>query len=507
MKICSFEEKQKQQEKLLEKGVSTPFLRSEEKGQSLAREIVSRISKGQKVVFVCCGDLEGMALLSAARLVHAAEREVVIGIVGFSPSFAPMGWKIFIDLLKKRGVKTIFFLDKKREWEAFFSASIGGAMLIATFFSHWKSRMERQSFGEWAVRSFPAVIGIELPLGYPEAVPVQETWCFDFPVEEIMDYPLRGLAGRQKILMTYGIEKDIIGTTSLSTPEDVAGLLRLRQPEGHKGTFGRLLIVGGSEYYPGAVHLAAQGGLHSGCGLVTVATELAMYGRDSQVTYLPLPPQQEREVLEGYLQKLHTSSILIGNGWGDSPHHVELLRFLLLQPYVSHLVLDADALNLVARFPELFEILETQTKLCGKNLVLTPHGGEIVRLLRVTPDVFRLQRKELTLGLAEKVRVTIVQKNATTLIATPTGEVWYSCYGNDALAKGGSGDILAGLVGGLLATGYDGRDAALVATFLLGTAAELFTKKFPAEAATPLRLVEFLPEAWKVLYSFRYSLS
>ncbi|MFN4217151.1 MAG: NAD(P)H-hydrate dehydratase, partial [Brevinematales bacterium] len=273
-----------------------------------------------------------------------------------------------------------------------------------------------------------------------------------------------------------------------------------RSPEGHKGTFGRLLIVGGSENFPGAIFLAAAGALRSGCGLVTIASGIPLSWKEPQITYLPLLPQREKETLEAYLQKLHTSTILVGNGWGEDPGHIELLQFLLSQPYAQHIVLDADALNLLSRSPDLFELLEKQKSFQRKNLVLTPHGGEAVRLFRVTPDIFRLKRKALCIEFSRRLSATLVQKNATTLIATPDGEVWYSCYGNNALAKGGSGDILAGLIGGLLASGYDGRDASLVATFLLGKAAELFTENYPAEACTPESLLYFLPEAWKRLY-------
>lgn len=503
MRVCSFHEKQKRENRLCEKGVSTPFLRSEEKGQAIAREVITTTPPGQKVVFVCSSDLDGMALLSAARIVYASGREVVVGIVSPAGEWTPAGWKNHLEIGKKRGIKTIFFLDKTKGWNDFLLASVGGQRIIATFFSHWRARIDRQSFGEWAIRSFPFVIGVELPFGYPEAIPVHQTWCLDVAVEEIMEYPWRGIAGEMKVIPTYGSDTADMGKTFLSTMEEVAGLLHIRSPEGHKGTFGRLLIVGGSENYPGAVFLAGAGALRSGCGLVTIASGTPLPYKDPQITYLPLPPQREKETLETYLQKLHTSTILVGNGWGEDRRHIELLRFLLSQPYASHIVLDADALNLLSRFPELFELLEKQKSLQRKNLVLTPHGGEAVRLLRVTPDIFRTRRKELCVEFSRRLSATLVQKNATTLIATPDGEVWYSCYGNNALAKGGSGDILAGLIGGLLASGYEGRDAALVATFLLGKTAELFTENYPAEACTPESLLSLLPEAWKRLYDIR----
>ncbi|MCX7882400.1 MAG: NAD(P)H-hydrate dehydratase [Brevinematales bacterium] len=507
MQVYSFQEKQKHEEKLFERGISSPFLRSEEKGQAIAREIIARIPQKQKIVFVCAPDTQGMALLSAARLVHGSNHEIVVGVVASTGSFTPSGWKNHLDLLKKRGIKTVFSLCTPKGWNAFLLASVGGALLVASPFSLWEAKVEKQCFGEWVIKSFGFVVGIELPLGYPNAFPVHETWCLDAFTEEILDYPFRGLAGKPKVLPTYLGEITDHGKTFISLPEDLSGLLRLRRREGHKGTFGRLLIVGGSETYPGALVLAAKGALYSGCGLVTIATDIPSFFADPQMTYLPLSPQRAQETLEAYLQKLHTSTILVGNGWGEDPKHHEWLRFLLSQPYASHIVVDADGLNLLARSEDLFELLEKQKHFPRKSLVLTPHRGEAVRLLRVTPDVFSSKRKELTLHLARRLSATVVQKDATTLIVTPEGEVWYSCYGNDALAKGGSGDILAGLLAGLLTSGYDAKDASLVATFLLGKTAELFTQTFPAEASTPEHLLKLLPEAWKILYSLRESSS
>jgi len=274
--------------------------------------------------------------------------------------------------------------------------------------------------------------------------------------------------------------------------------VRPRYPHTHKNSYGRLLIVGGSQAYPGACRLAAQGALQSGCGLVTLACEESVIGHDDEVTYLVLPQAKEIATLEAYLQKLHTTAILVGNGWGNDESRREILRYILQQPYVKRIVIDADGLNLLARFEDLLEILTLQDKV----IVLTPHVGEAVRLCRVSPDVFRSRRKELVLEMAKKWGVTLCQKDAVTLVATPDGELWFSDFGNHALAKGGSGDVLAGLIGGLIASGYEAKEAALVAAYLLGKSAEIFVEEFPAEASRPHAILSLLPQAWKSLYEY-----
>ncbi|MFN4216436.1 MAG: hypothetical protein ACK4HQ_03430, partial [Brevinematales bacterium] len=170
MRVYSFAEKQREEAKLCEKGVNTHFLRSEEKGQAIARQLIEKTISGEKVVFVCSSDSDGMALLSAARIVYASGRDVVVGIVSPVGAWTPSGWKEHVEILKKRGIKTIFFLDKPRGWNAFLNASLGGQKIIATVFSCWKARVDCQFFGEWVIRSFPFVIGVDLPFGYPEAV-------------------------------------------------------------------------------------------------------------------------------------------------------------------------------------------------------------------------------------------------------------------------------------------------------------------------------------------------
>jgi len=502
MRIAPWRAKQKNEHTLIERGLSTPLLRSEEKGQAIAREIMKTLPRGEKVVFVGASDQEGMALLSASRLLYLSGREVVMGLVSSAPF--PPGWKTLSRVFTRRGGR-IFSLDTLRGWKRFCATAAGARLLVGTPLTTWEAAVERKTFDEWAMKNFPRLVGIELPLGYPHPLPVYETWSLDFPVEEILDFPLRGLCGEHHTLLSFS-EQEETGHLFLSTPEEVAALIRQRPAEGHKGTFGRVLIVGGSRSYPGAVFLAAQGALVSGCGLVTIATEAPLNGQDPQVTYLPLPPGEEIATLETYLQKLHTTTLLIGNGWGNQPEHASWLAFLLTQPYVSRLVIDADGINLLARSSDLVDLLTHQPTLQRKQIVLTPHGGEAVRLLRVTPDQFRARRRELIHHLASQLHATIVQKDATTMIATPE-EVWYSCYGNNALAKGGSGDILAGLIAGLLATGYDGRDASLVATFLLGKAAELFHTRYPAEASTPERVWHYLPDAWKHLYTLKHATS
>ncbi len=506
MWVCSFEEKTRGEKQLYEKGVTTPFFRAEEKGGSIAREILSLYPQRQRIAIWCSSNEWGMSALVCARMLHAAGKDVVLGIFPEGRDI-PRGWRGYLSLLRKQGLKSIFSLEKASRRNRFFEACRGADMLVGFPIFLWGKRKEYTGLLEWVVGSFSLVIGIEVPLGYPHnCIPMHETWCLDFPVEEILDLPYKPWVGKQRILFSFllpAFYENACSHSFVSTLSEVAGLLRQRPLESHKGSFGRLLIIGGSETYPGAVFLAGRAALQSGCGLVTIASEPPLASEDPRITYLPLHQGEALAILEAHLQRLSTSTILVGNGWGDDPSHGEYLRFLLTQPYVKKIVIDADGLNLLARSPLLWDTLKKQQQHQPKEIVLTPHVGEMVRLLRVAADDFRRERKTHTLRLSQELQAVIVQKDATTLIATPEGELWYSSYGNTALSKGGSGDILAGLIGGLMAAGYTSRDATLVGCFLLGRSAELWIEHYPPESATPFEILSCIPQAWKELYEMR----
>lgn len=499
MKILPLSEKLSFEESLFSRGITTPLLRAEEMGQTIGRALLSENKQTTRMVFLISPSIWGNALLAAARLIHASGMHVVLGLLP-EKNGNPPAWKSLLRLLRKRNVQDIFSLSSIYQWKRFFAACQGASHCVCAPFLSWNTPLSQHAFGDWVLRTISIIIGIEVPCGWPDdCIPVQKTWCIDFPAAEILDSPIRQFVGERVVLSSF-LPKDIFDKIDkpwfLSTQEELRGFLRQRLSDGHKGTFGRTLLIGGSSSYPGALAMAAKAALHSGCGLVTVAIEEPIPFLGHEVTYLSLPEGKELSTLESYLQKLTISSILVGNGWGDNPTHKDWLRFLITQPYVKRIIIDADGLNLLARNQDLFEILLHHQKM----LVLTPHGGEMVRLLRVSPEHFRLHRWQLTYEFAVHINATLIQKDATTLIATPDGELWFSCYGNNALAKGGSGDILAGLIAGLMASGYDGRDASLVAAFLLGKTAEIYTSSHPAESSTPLKLLSLLPEAWKILY-------
>jgi NAD(P)H-hydrate epimerase len=267
-------------------------------------------------------------------------------------------------------------------------------------------------------------------------------------------------------------------------------LHRPRQKFSHKGTFGHALLVAGSFGKMGAAVLSAKACLRSGVGLLTVhaprsgnlvlqtSVPEAMSSADHRARLWAEVPE-----MQGY------SSIGVGPGIGKAPETARALQGLL-QAYNKPMVLDADALNLLSENPGWWDFLP-------KNSILTPHPKEFERLFGKTENDF--QRNDLHRTKAQEHSVFIVLKGANTAIACPDGECWFNSTGNPGMATGGAGDVLTGILTGLLAQGYPPKSAALLGVYLHGLAGDLAASALSQEALTAGDLVEFLGKAWLVL--------
>lgn len=251
-------------------------------------------------------------------------------------------------------------------------------------------------------------------------------------------------------------------------------MLPPRSTLGHKGRFGHLLVVAGAPGKTGAATLSGNGAVRSGCGLVTVATpatvhdivevkltEAMSFGLVDQDGLLTVDalPQIEQLLAE-------RQALAIGPGLGQSGELSKLIATLVATVKVPT-VIDADGLNLLANQ------LDCLLQRCDQPLVITPHPGEMARLTGLTVAEVEADRFDVARNFAVKYGVVVLLKGVRTLIAAPDGRVNINTSGNDGLASGGSGDVLTGLIGGLLAQGMDGFTAATLGAWLHGRAAEL----------------------------------
>lgn len=272
---------------------------------------------------------------------------------------------------------------------------------------------------------------------------------------------------------------------------DLVGLLHSRPQFAHKGSFGHALVVAGGFGHIGAAVLATRAALRSGAGLVTshvpsgglgilqTAAPEAMCSVDPSDRLITELPQ-----LGAY------SAIGIGPGLGTDEATATAIK-RLIQDAPAPLVIDADALNILAQNPTWLAFLPPGT-------ILTPHPKEFDRLVGRTVGS-GYQRLELAREVALKNRCIVVLKGAWTAVCDTSGRVFFNSTGNPGMAKGGSGDALTGLLAGLLAQGYPSLSAALLGVYLHGHAGDLAARRLGMDGMIAGDLIEELPEAWRAL--------
>ncbi len=243
-------------------------------------------------------------------------------------------------------------------------------------------------------------------------------------------------------------------------------ILPARQTDAHKGTFGSLAIVGGDASMVGAVLLSARAALLSGAGRVYAAC---------LSTSAPSVDMMHPEIMFRKLADLtnlaQLDCVVVGPGLGQSQAAIELLEFWLSQNIV--MLIDADALNLIAKYPHL-------TAICKNRLaetVITPHLGEAARLLGMSSGYIQQNRIDSALNLAHALHATCVLKGANTVVAHDDDNYFINTTGNVGLANGGTGDVLSGIIGSFLAQGLSGLDAAKLGVFVHGAAADVLVAK------------------------------
>ena len=253
-----------------------------------------------------------------------------------------------------------------------------------------------------------------------------------------------------------------------------SSLLPARPVDGHKGTFGKVLVVAGSRRYIGAVALAAEAAYRSGAGLVTVATTVQLIntvaGQLREPTWLPLPDVEGAiaasaadaliEAADGY------DSLLLGCGLGNHESTRAFLRRLFARGSLPPLVLDADALNLLSQEAEWWARLPS-------DAIITPHPGELARLTGLSAAAINADRWTVARQCANEWNLVLLLKGAHTLIAAPDGGISVLPFKTDALSTAGAGDVLAGLIAGLRAQGLNAFDSARLGAYVHGSAGKI----------------------------------
>ena len=265
---------------------------------------------------------------------------------------------------------------------------------------------------------------------------------------------------------------------SLAEAREMRALLPPRPFGSHKGTFGHLLLLAGSVGKTGAAALAAAAALRAGAGLVTLGVPASLNDilevKLTEAMTLPLPEAAAARALGAAawapINEFQGGkfTLALGPGMGTHPETRELVG-RLMRDFAGPLVIDADGLNSLAE-------AAAGLKDAAGPRILTPHPGEMARLVGLTTPAVQARRLDLARETAAKFGVTLVLKGAQTVVAAPDGRASLNSTGNPALASGGTGDVLTGLIGGFLAQGLIPWDAARLGVYLHGLAADYFVR-------------------------------
>ncbi len=293
------------------------------------------------------------------------------------------------------------------------------------------------------------------------------------------------------VCLPIGLSKtylsDLKSDNKYITAKMVKKIVQKRHKFDHKGTYGHALLIAGSYGKMGAAILAAKACLRAGVGLLT--THFPISGYEIMQTAVPEAmvciDESGTRFCKSDEKDLY-QAIGIGPGIGQKK---ETLNSLIgvLNNTKKPVVLDADALNLIANNTDLYDLIP-------ENSILTPHPGEFRRLVGKTSSFFEQYQKQIE--LAKKQKVIIVLKGAHTSIALPNGKCYFNSTGNPGMATAGSGDVLTGILTSLLAQGYEPKKAAILAVYLHGLAGNLAAKKTGQQALIASDIIDFLGAAF-----------
>ena len=355
------------------------------------------------------------------------------------------------------------------------------------------------------------VIAVDVPSGLPSdggavdwpAARATVTVTFGSPKRGHVLPPACDHVG-ELVVADIGIPAECIAAAdpSLFLLEDADGAeaFPLRRRGAHKGDFGHLLIAAGSVGKTGAAVLAAGGALRAGAGLVTVATPepclAVVAGARPEAMTEPLPSTPGGGFDEAGLPRLlelagERDAVVLGPGLGQDPGTRALVRVFVRECPVP-LVIDADGLNALAAGGGEASALDALRR--GAPTILTPHPGEMARLVGARASEVQRERPERAVALARETGAVVVLKGERTLVAEPSGRAAVAATGNPGMATGGTGDILAGVVGSLLAR-HGALLSATAAVVVHGRAGDLAARERGEEGMTAGDVVEALPAA------------
>ncbi len=356
------------------------------------------------------------------------------------------------------------------------------------------------------------VIAVDIPSGVEAdtakyidlAIRADQTITFANPKLGNLLYPGAEFNGRVKVV-DIGIPQESIEqqqiNVNLIDNNLVKKLLPNRRDNSHKGDYGKVLIVAGSIGMSGAATLTAEASLKMGAGLVTVAAPPSINSilemKLTEAMTYPLAGDEEGVITKSSLADIkdllaERDLLTIGPGLGQSEEINQIIKELILT-IDKPLIIDADGLNAIKDV----DILKERRY----PLILTPHPGEMARLINKSIKEVTTNPIAVATNFASKYQVNLVLKGSRTIVAMPTGEAYINIIGNSGMATGGSGDVLTGLITALFAQGINPNDATIIAVYLHALAGDLAAEELTKYSLLPSDLIKYLPQGIRAVKS------
>jgi NAD(P)H-hydrate epimerase len=311
--------------------------------------------------------------------------------------------------------------------------------------------------------------------------------------------PENAVAVGEVRILDIGLHPDylsqVTGESELLDEAIIAAIFKPRKSFANKGNFGHALLMAGSYGKIGAAVLGARACLRSGAGLLTCQVPVCGYSiLQSTVPEAMIMTDTDEKIHTGFTGDLGIYSVVgVGPGIGQDNRTVTFLRDILTR-YKRPMVVDADALNILSAHPDLFPLLPPYS-------ILTPHPKEFERLFGPSPDDFA--RMEMAREQARVHQCVIILKGHYTFVAMPGGKSYFNSTGNAGMAKGGSGDVLTGILTALLSQSYSPGEAALLGVYLHGLAGDLAARSWSQESMLPTDLTDHLGQAFQLIQKTR----
>lgn len=357
------------------------------------------------------------------------------------------------------------------------------------------------------------IVSIDMPTGLDadrgttlgKCIKPQLTITLGLPKVGLVTYPGAKHVGHLEIV-DIGIPEKVIREKHVYlnwiTEDEIATLLPSRDPDSHKGSYGHVLVLAGSPGLTGAATLTSLAGLRSGAGLVTLgiphSLQSAMATKLTEVMTWGLPETAKHSLDMNaeplILDFLHKANVLaVGPGISTHEQTLALVR-RLIQASTRPMVIDADGLSAFSQDPVV-------CKSAKVPLILTPHPGEMARLIHSTTKDVQSNRIGIAQKFAKEYKVYLVLKGARTIIAEPGGQVYLNPTGNPGMATGGAGDVLTGIIAGFLAQGLSPLEACLLGTYLHGSAGDIAVGDLTQFSLIAGDLLTYLPKAIQKIQS------